>query len=99
MTHALHFSADFLCHDDPELIEPSDRPISLYQAIVSIEKETWWDLARHFFGVLPDRLTADAVLRKAIETDTCDNPVSPVEVWIDPKGRYTVAVHDAAAGR
>jgi hypothetical protein len=65
---------------------------------VSIEKETWRDLARQVLGVAPDRLTADAVLRKAVEADTCDNPVSPVEVWIDLDGYYTVLVHDAAEG-
>jgi hypothetical protein len=96
LTHALHFSGDFLCHDDPESIGPSERPISLYQAIVSIENETWRDLARHVFGVAPDRLTVDTVLLKALATDTCDNPVSPVDVWIDPDGFYTVFVHDAA---
>ena len=62
---------------------------------MSIEKETWRDLARHVFGVAPERLSADAVLRAAVETDTCDNPVSPVEVWLDPDGYYTVLVHDA----
>ena len=71
----------------------------MYQAIVSIKNETWRDLARHVFGVEPDRLTGDAVFRKAIETDTCDNPVSPVEVWIDPDGYYTVLVHDASSSR
>ncbi len=96
MTHALTFSSDFLCHDDPETIGPSERPISLYQAIVSIEQKTWRDLARHVFGVAPDRLTADAVFRAAVETDACDNLVSPVEVWLDPDGFYTVFVHDAA---
>jgi hypothetical protein len=69
----------------------------LYQAIVSIEKETWRNLARHVFGVAPDRLTADAVLKKAVETNTCDSPVSPVEVWIDPEGYYTVLVHEASS--
>jgi hypothetical protein len=69
LTHALHFSGDFLCHDAPQSIGPSERPISLYHAIVSIEKETWRDLARHVFGVEQDRLTADTVLRKAVEID------------------------------
>ena len=94
MTHALNFSGDFFLHDDPESITPSERPVSLYQAIVSIEKETWRDLARHVFGVAPERLDADAVFRRAIETDACGNPVSPVDVWIDPEGDYTVLVHD-----
>lgn len=89
------FSGEFLCHDDPDFIGPSERPISLHQAIVSIEKETWRGLAHHVFGVAPDLLTADTVFRSAIETDTCDNPVSPVEVWIDPDGFYTVLVHGA----
>lgn len=77
------------------LVRASGQSV-LYQAIVSIGKETWRDLARDIFGVAPDGLTADAVLWKAVETDTCDNPVSPVEVWIDPDGYYTVLVHDAA---
>jgi hypothetical protein len=94
LTHALHFSGDFLCHDDPDSIEPSKRPISLYQAIVSIEKETWRELARHVFGVAPERLDVEAVFRAAVETNTCDNPICPVEVWIDPDGYYTVLVHD-----
>jgi hypothetical protein len=67
----------------------------LYQAIVSIEQETWRDLARHVFGVAPDDLTADAVFQAAVDTDICDNPVSPVEVWLDPDGYYTVLVHTA----
>lgn len=63
---------------------------------MSIEKETWRNLTRHVFGVAPDRLAVDKVFRTAVETDTCDNPVSPVEVGIDPNGYCTVLVHDAA---
>jgi len=96
VTHTLDFSGDFFLHDDPESIGPSERPLSLYQAIVSIEEGTWRDLARRVFRVAPGLLTPDMVFGRAVETDACGNPISPVDVWIDPEGCYMVIVHDPA---
>jgi hypothetical protein len=53
--------------------------------------------SRDVFRVAPHRLDPHTVFRRAIETDACDNPISPVELWIDPDGYYTVLVYDAPA--
>lgn len=72
-----------------------ERPTSVYQAIQSISEENWAELCKDMFECSPDFVTVDAVLAKIRETDTCRDLGSPVEVYIDPEGYYTVRVYDA----
>jgi hypothetical protein len=94
MSYSLSFADKFFIQDDAASIRPSERPISVYQAILSINEDTWRDIARDVFGIMPVRLTPEAVLDKIIETDTCSNLDVPVEVWIDDEGYFSVVVHD-----
>lgn len=93
MTYALSFSNDFLMGDDPEL-RPSLRPTSVLQAILSLSEQQRMELARDIFNVSPDRLSAEAILDRVIDTNTCENFDSPVRVWIDAVGLHTLLVHD-----
>jgi len=86
MTYALSFSRDFI--DGPE----SNPPTSVYGALRQMSQETWADLAERVFGV--DQLDIETVLRRVEETNTCLNLDSPVEVFIDPEGEFTVQVYD-----
>jgi hypothetical protein len=94
MSYSLSFADDFYIHDDIDSIRPSKRPVSVYQAILSIGEDTWREIARDVFNIPPDRLMPEAVLDKIIETDTCSNLDVPVEVLIDADGYYSVLVYD-----
>jgi hypothetical protein len=94
MSYALSFADVFFVRGDTDAMEPSDRPVSVYQAILSINEDTWRAIARDVFCVAPDRLMPEAVLNKIIETDTCSNLNVPVEVWIDAAGYHSVLVYD-----
>lgn len=94
MSYSLSFADEFFVHDEIDSIRPSKRPVSVYQAILSIKGDTWREIAREVFDVPPDGLTPEAVLDKIIETDTCSNFDVPVEVWIDDEGYYSVRVYD-----
>jgi hypothetical protein len=89
MSHALSFSPDFFGRE-----KPTPRPTSVEQAIMSLSQETWAALATEVFGVDPSQLDAETVLRRIEETNTCRNLDSPVEVFIDPDGDFTVLVYD-----
>ena len=54
----------------------------------------WNELAEQVFGVDPSQLDLSMVLSKIEETNTCRNLDSPVEVYIDPEGNFTVNVYD-----
>lgn len=94
MSYSLSFADEFFIHDDIDLIRPSKRPVSVYQAILCISENAWREIARDVLRVPPERLMPEAVLDKIIETDTCSNLDVPVEVWIDAEGYYSVLVYD-----
>lgn len=97
MAHALSFTDDFLLHDDAEAIRPSERPVSVYQAILGLQRDTWREIARDLFDLSADRLTSDMILARVIDTNTCANLDEPVEVWIDPNGEYFLNVYSLNA--
>ncbi len=77
--------------------ESTSRPTTVAQAIVSmreLERDRWERMAKEVFGVPGDHLSEDEVFDKIIETDTVSNLTSPVEVWIDEDGYYTLLVWD-----
>lgn len=94
MTYALSFSERFFLSRDSETVRPSPQPTCVYQALLSMRQETWDAMVRDVFGGHPAQLDALTVLEKIRETDTCSNLDSPVQVWIDPEGRYDVLVYD-----
>ena len=77
----------------------SDRPTTVVQALFNMSKKQWADMARDVFGCnSPHALSTtymdlETVFSKVIETDTVSNLNSPVEVWIDEDGYYTVYVY------
>lgn len=94
MPYALSFSERFFLPDDPEQITCSDKPTSVYAALLKMRQETWDRMAREVFDSDPDRLDLLFVLDRIRETNTCSNLDSPVQVWIDPDGWYDVLVYD-----
>lgn len=93
MSYALCFAPEFFWGKAPvEKIRPSKRPTSVYQAILSLPDERWAALARKEFGVDPQNLDVETVMQRVIEIDTCCNLDSPVEVWIDQGGFFSVLV-------
>ena len=91
MAYALSFAQEFFWGTVPiEKMKPSPRPTSVYQAILSLDDKQWAQLAADVFNCPPDHLDVETVLAKVQETDTCSNLDSPVQVYIDPTGKYRV---------
>lgn len=63
---------------------------------MNLSQETWNELAEQVFGIDPSQLDFSMVLSKIEETNTCRNLDSPVEVFIDPEGDFTVYVYDSS---
>lgn len=96
MPYALSFSEDFFCDGDPEIVLPSSRPTSVYQALLSMSTALRKQIARDVFHVEPGRLDPLYVLEQIRHTNTCSTLESPVEVWIDREGFYDLLVCDGA---
>lgn len=103
MPYELSFSEDFFSGDgecDVYSVPPSDRPTSVLQAIVSLPRELQVEIAREVMGANDPELYVESesfafdVLERVRETNTCGDLSSPVDVWIDSEGWYTVEVHD-----
>lgn len=94
MPYGLSFSPDFFRREADA--PASSRPTSIEQAVMSLSGETWAALAENVFSVDPSQLDVATVLRTIQETNTCGNLDSPVEVYIDPAGDFTVLVYDSA---
>jgi hypothetical protein len=91
----LSFSPEFFFgEEDPYDVGPSDRPDSVWQAIVSMSDNDRADVASAL-GVEAEFLTPEAILDAVRETNTCTTLSSPVEVWIDPSGDCRVLVYDS----
>ena len=94
MSYALSFAPEFIWGKVPvEKMKPSDRPTSVYQAILSLTDEQWASLARDLFGIEPNDLDVEMVIQRVTETNACRSLDAPVEVWIDQDGFFSVLVH------
>lgn len=93
MPYALSFSPEFFRQED---CGPPDvrRPTSVEQAVMNLSEEIWAALAEDVFGLDSSQLDVETVLRKIEETNTCRNLDSPVEVFIDPEGDFSVLVYE-----
>ena len=95
MSHALSFAPEFFWGKGPrKQLKPSAKPTSVAQALLNLSDVEWAALARNFFGVEPADLAIETVVQQVIETDTCENLESPVAVYIDPEGWYSVLVYE-----
>lgn len=94
MSYALSFAPEFFWGTVPlDELKPSERPTSVYQALVSLSDEQWASLAREAFGMEPSGLELEMVIHRIIEIDTCRNLDPPVEVFIDLEGFHSVLVY------
>ena len=97
MAYALSFAPEFFWGDGsiaPEDLPRSDQPTCVYQAILSLPDDQWAALARDVFDCKPDDLDPETVLCRVQETNTCRNLDSPVEIYVDPDGYYTLFIHE-----
>ena len=105
MSYSLSFSPEFFFAEG----EPYDRsdlalnadgePYSVYSALCLMQqkdKRAWNAMARDVFGCPGRHLSPETVLDRIQETNRCGTISSPVDVWIDSEGHYTVDVHDAS---
>jgi hypothetical protein len=93
MPYALSFLPEFFHREDSER-SGMRLPTSVEQAVMRLSEETWAALAEDVFGLDPSQLDVETVLRKIEETNTCRNLDSPVEVFIDPEGDFSVLVYE-----
>jgi hypothetical protein len=91
------FDPSFFCdHGEPYDTDrgPSDRPDTVWQAIISMSDEDWNRIASDLFDLEnPDFLTPETVLERIRDVNTCSNLNSPVTVWIDEDGYETIEVY------
>ena len=92
MPYELSFSPDFF--GDPYNAKKRTMPKNVADALASMPKKEWNEMARDVFGVPGRMLTIDTVMDKIIETNTCSNLGPRVEVWIDEDGYYSIVVYD-----
>lgn len=101
MSFELSFSSDFFIlpgelYDGAEYPH-GDRPYSVLGAIRALSDKEWANIAMEVFGMgddMVDYLDIETVLTKIQETNTCSDLSSPVQVWIDEDGWYSILVYD-----
>jgi hypothetical protein len=98
MSYELSFSPEFFLAEGEPYDgghDHGDRPTSVWGAIECAMKDTdtLQELA-DLLGCKPEHVTAETVLDKVRETNTCSNLGSPVRVWVDPEGYIQLEVYD-----
>ena len=102
-SYELSFSPEFFMGpDDPEMTEPSSKPTTVWQALVSaknLDPKWWSEMVEEVFPeweYASSEFPETDVFDKIRETNTCGDLRSPVDVWVDPEGLYTLDVYDSA---
>lgn len=95
MAYSLSFTPEFFVgpYDLDGIEFDKDRPTSVYQALVVMDSEDYLEMSEEVFGV--EDIDIETVMSKIEETDTCRNLDSPVEVYIDEEGYYSIYVYDS----
>jgi hypothetical protein len=101
MAYSLNFAEDFYCDCDPYEVQPAKngKPKSVLQAIVSLDRAMQVEIAKEVMGSSNPEQYVDSegfafdVLDKVRETNTCSDLGTPIPVWIDDEGWYTVDVY------
>lgn len=100
MSYELSFTESFFTGE--EETEVTDRPTSILEAIENLSFDEKEEIARVVLkSVQPTRHAesecfAHDVLEVVRATNTCFDLRSPVTVYIDPEGYYTIDVYDKA---
>ena len=102
MSFDLSFSNEFFTGTEQiEDIEVIEKPTNVLQSIISLHAndiDFFWEMVQDVFNIekmdyLPESLIID-ILDKIRETNTCTDLSSPISVWIDSEGIYTLEVYD-----
>lgn len=98
MSYGLSFSPEFYYgegYDYCNLPPQTDQPKSLLQALVSMPTNEWERYCDEVLRTDPDTDMAlvEAMTMARETVNTCSNLTTPVEVWLDPDGFYTVRVY------
>ena len=95
MAYSLSFTPEFFVgpYDLDGIEFDKDRPTSVYQALVVMDTEDYLEMSEEVFGV--EDIDIEIVMSKIEETDLCRNLDSPVEVYIDEEGYYSIYVYDS----
>ena len=99
--YSLSFTEDFFMGKvQIENIQISITPNNCLQAIISWyhnDKDSFKIMVKDILGYdidnLPEMLPYE-LIEKIRETDTCFDITSPVQVWLDIEGNYTINVYD-----
>lgn len=79
-------------------VNSKGQPVSLWSALNMLkenEPEKWkWICLDCFPAIKWELVALESIFETAKNTDTCGTLSSPVDVWIDPLGYYTVNVYD-----
>jgi len=100
MSYSHSFSPEFYFNkgEPYDALGDTRRPTSVWAAIEGMRLRRpleWADLAKEEFGLdNPKYLTSEAVMDRIREIDTVGDLSSPVDVWIDKEGYFTVDVYD-----
>lgn len=97
MTYSHSLSARFYVDEGDDELAPKDfatgrLPATVHQAIIAMPEEDYQTMCREVFG-RPD-VDVDEILAKIEETDTVGDLSSPVDVWIDEEGFWTLDVYE-----
>lgn len=96
MPYELSFTPEFFWGNSIHDYDDKGRPTCVWEALNQMsehEDGSWEQLARNIFDTSGDLLYPSDVIQMIKETNTCSNIDTPVEVWIDPDGIYTVWVY------
>ncbi len=105
MSYSLSFDDKFFTGTAGEDMVPSDKPTSVRQAALSLDARTRLDILFDVFNMENEtaEIVSDDDFMQLVEdrikqTNTCTDLSSPVSVWIDAKGDWTLEIYDDENG-
>jgi hypothetical protein len=105
MSYGLSFSEEFFTgngENDIYEMPPSEKPTNVLQAAVSLPPDQLQAIGQDVFGYDAESAqiwsttesAAFEIVDKVRETDRCDDLSTPVTVYIDEEGYYSLTVYD-----
>ena len=100
MSYELQFDESFFFAEgepDDSSVPIKEQPVSVWEAILAMkqnEPKKWEHMACEVFDMPSDLYLAEStVMDKIRETNSCSNLNSPVQVWVDEGGYFTLSVY------